>query len=249
MRYRANSIKAKSDALLRFAAGIWAAGMFWTAGIALSGCDRGSDVLLSKDPGPRGSNSSADMLFWDDFETGDLHRWTVVNGDWDVIRVDGNRVARLKGGAEFGVINIRDLAVTDFSMRVRLRHVSGDDGANIYFYNNRTQENIGSDLGYWFGISGALDAIGWGESIGGSLRLSDIVVSETPLTWVELGLSLLDRRASMAVMREGVDQGFIPLFEVGPLATYNDAESLGLVVAGREVWVDDVLVLNTGSGP
>lgn len=66
-------------------------------------------------------------------------------------------------------------------MRVSLGQVSSDDGANIYFYNNRTQENIRSGQGYWFGISGALDAIVWGEIIGGSLMLSDIVVSETPL--------------------------------------------------------------------
>ena len=119
-------------------------------------------------------------------------------------------------------------------MRVRLRQVSGDDGANIYFSNNRTSDNIGLDLGYWFGISGALDAIGWGENIGGGLRLYDIVVSETPLdSWVQLALSLLDGRAAMSVMREGVDEGFVPLFDVGPLAVSEGGDKLGLIVAGR----------------
>ena len=244
LRFQAMSTRADKRGPFRRGSGIFCA---VAVGLTVSGCEGGDEVLAAKDSGPGGvSIASADILFWDDFESGTLDKWTVVNGAWDVVRVDGNRVARLKAGAEFGAINIWDLTVAGFSMQVRLRHVSGDDGANIYFYNNRVHDNIGADLGYWFGISGALDAIGWGESVGGALRLNDIVVSETPLdSWVQLRLSLIDRRASMAVMREVVDEGFIPLFDVGPLVAHDAAESLGLVAAGREVWVDDVLVLRS----
>ena len=139
------------------------------------GADDGA-VRLSDD-----AALAADTLFWDDFEAGNLEMWNVVNGEWDIIQEDGNRVARMTSGDAFGVINIKELAVRDFTMEVRLWQVSRDNGANIYFYNNRTASNIGEDVGYWFGISGALDAVGWGEIIGAEMNLYHGMDSSVPL--------------------------------------------------------------------
>ncbi len=190
---------------------------------------------------------SGETLFADDFESGGLEKWDVVNGEWDVIDVDGNHVARLINGVDFAVINIANFAASDYTIEVRIWDVSQNQGANIYFRNNRTAANIGADSGFWFGISGALAAVGWGDTQGG-LRIIQVARSPVPFTWMRLKLSLIDENALMWALREGVDDDFIQVFNISGFPTSSGSENLGLIVGGREVWVDDVLVYDQG-GP
>ena len=161
--------------------------------------------------------------------------------------MDGNHVARLTNGIEFAVINIANFAASDYTIEVRIWDISQNQGANIYFRNNLTAENIGTDSGFWFGISGALEAVGWGDTQGG-LRIIQVVRSSLPFTWMRLKLSVINENALVWALREGVDDDFIQVFNVSGLPTSSGSENLGLIVGGREVWVDDVLVYDQG-GP
>jgi len=189
------------------------------------------------------------ILFSDDFEKGDLRQWDVIGGTWKVLQIDNNHLVQTKEAGnpnDFRTLNIMNRAFGDFTMEARIWQVSQDHGANIYFHNDQSRRNPQQHSGYWFGISGALAAVGWGLFKEGAQGVWDALFSNVPLGWVRLRLKVKGKSATMWIQREGVDDDFQQVFEVADLFEETQADypkgSIGLVVAGGAVQIDDVIV-------
>ena len=188
------------------------------------------------------------VVIKDNFESGKLDRWTPINGQWDIVREDGNRVLKSvpDGLTEFRTLNLASGVVGDFTFEARVRQVSQDHGANLYFRHNQTPENLVDHTGYWFGISGGLAAVGWGTWNQGAQTVDDILWSPVPLDWVKLRLEATGGKISMWVQREGVDDDLTLAFELEDIAAETGLDlkegRLGFNVAGNEVWIDDVAI-------
>ena len=195
------------------------------------------------------------VKFSDDFESGNLDRWQAVGGEWEIIEVDGNRVARTKGSPDgkFMTLNIRNWAFDNFTMDARIWQVSLDQGANIYFHNDHSHSNPQRHSGYWFGISGAFRAVGWGTIDDGVFRRWDTQRSAVPLNnWVRLRLEVQGRRATMWMAGDHADDKFQQIFDVINLAKvigkHYATGHIGFIATNKEVWVDDVVVTGDGTG-
>jgi hypothetical protein len=201
-------------------------------------------------------NLSAKILFSEDFENGKLEQWEVIGGTWKVIEIDGNHVVQTKEGANpnaFRTLNIDTEVFGDFTMVARIWQVSQDHGANIYFRNDQSRRNPERHSGYWYGISGALAASGWGIFDTGAQGVWEVAFSEVALdNWVRLKLAVKGKRATMWIAREDVDEDFQQMFEVDNLSEVTRVDfprgRIGFVVAGGEVWVDDVVISSDGAG-
>jgi hypothetical protein len=184
----------------------------------------------------------------DDFESGKLDRWTPVTGQWEIVREDGNRVLKSvpDGLTEFRALNLASSVIGDFTFEARIRQVSQDHGANLYFRHNQTPENRVIHTGYWFGISGALAAVGWGTWDHGEQTVDDVMLSPVALDWVKLRLEATGVKISMWIQREGVDDELALVFELEDIAAETGLDlregRLGFDVAGNEVWIDDVAI-------
>ncbi len=204
----------------------------------------------------RVGDAEGKVLFSDDFESGNLGQWEVIGGGWKVTKIEGNRVAETKvavDGDNFRTLNITDQVFSDFTIEARIWQVSQDHGANIYFRNNQSRRNPQQHSGYWFGISGALAAVGWGTFEDGVQSVIDVQFSDVQLdSWVRLKLDVKGRSAVMWIQRGGVDDEFQNVFEVDNLfeVTRQDYPkgSIGFVVAGAEVRIDDVVISDDGKG-
>ncbi|MBT3270946.1 hypothetical protein HN371_27640 [Candidatus Poribacteria bacterium] len=188
----------------------------------------------------------AAILFADDFQSGDLGAWQVVTGDWRVEEEDGNSYARSDGGP-FRTMNIADRMFGDVTMTARIWQVSQDHGANIYARNDQNAESRGRHSGYWFGVSGPLEAAGWGAFNRGVQTVQGVLYASAPLdTWVRLEVTLTGRSATMTAAVEGGAVVGEAAFDVPdlPAATSLDVPEgyLGFIVAGEQVRVDDVVV-------
>ncbi len=186
------------------------------------------------------------VLFSDDFESGSLDRWNVVTGTWIVEEEDGNHYARTDGGP-FRVMNIAGVVFGDVTMSARIWHVSKDHGANIYARNDRATRDDVRHSGYWFGISGALDAAGWGMFRQGGQTVEDVLVASTALdSWVRVEVTMAGRSATMTAALE--DGGVLgeASFDIPDIAEASGLDMpegfFGFIVAGAQVRVDDVVV-------
>lgn len=193
--------------------------------------------------------TQAATLFSDDFEEGNLEKWEVVAGDWEIGEDDGNHFAVTKAAAEdelFRAVNVAGSQFTDFRMEARIWQVSRDHGANIYYHNDHTAETLNEPSGWWYGISGALDAVGWGWFDKGDQTVWDVLFSPIELGWVKLRLEVNGKSAVMSILREGVDNEYMTVFEPEDIAAeagMNFARGfVGLIVAGDEVRIDDVVI-------
>jgi hypothetical protein len=186
------------------------------------------------------STCGATVLFSDDSESGNLDRWNLVTGSWIVEEEEGNHYARTDGGP-FRIINIAGRTFDDITITARMWHVSKDHGANIYARND------GARSGYWFGISGPLDAAGWGMFHHGGQTIEGVLVASSPLdTWVTLEVTMTGRSATMSAVLEGGGVLGETAFDIPDIA---DASGLdmpegffGFIVAGAQVRIDDVVV-------
>ena len=186
---------------------------------------------------------SAKILFEDDFEGNDFDdKWVVVVGNWEVKKVDGNTVAAhdvLGPGSE--TILIRDMIFDDFIAEVRMRHVSDNAGAQIYWATNEGPENASGE-GYLFGENASGDTIRWYRVTGGSPELQDEIpnIDIAPDTWTWFKVRVEGSHAEMWYKREGKDNDYILAFDVDDLDEYDKGAIATWV--GNEVLIDDVLV-------
>ncbi len=190
--------------------------------------------------------AGAAVLFSDDFESGNLDRWNVVTGSWIVEAEDGNHYARTDGGP-FRVMNIAGRMFGDVTMTARIWHVSRDHGANIYARNDRATREDFHHSGYWFGISGSLDAAGWGMFRSGGQTVEGILVASSPFdTWVTLEVTMAGRSATIsAALEGGGDLGELSfdIPDIGDASGLDTPEGyFGFIVGGAQVRVDDVVV-------
>ena len=196
------------------------------------------------------------ILFSEDFEKGALRQWEVIGGTWKVIQIGNNHVVQTKEEKNpnaFRTLNITDQIFSDFTLEARIWQVSQDHGANIYFHNDQERRNPEQHSGYWFGMSGALAAVGWGTFNAGIQEVWDVLFSDIALdNWVRFRLKVEGKRATMWIQRDGVDRDFQQVFEVGDLSEVTQEDyppgRLGFVVAGGEVLMDDVMVSDDGRG-
>lgn len=186
------------------------------------------------------------VLFADDFESGDLSKWNVVTGSWIVEEEDGNHYARSDGGP-FRIMNIAGRMFGDVTMTARIWHVTKDHGANIYARNDRATRDDVLHSGYWFGISGALDASGWGTFRRGGQTVGGVLVSSAPLdTWVLLEVTLTGQSVTMTAALEGDVALGEASFDIPDIAAATGLDIpegyFGFIVAGQQVRIDDVVV-------
>ncbi|MEO2005460.1 MAG: hypothetical protein ABGY41_15335 [Candidatus Poribacteria bacterium] len=188
----------------------------------------------------------AAVLFSDDFESGDLSKWNVVTGSWIVEEEDGNHYARTDGGP-FRVMNIAGRTFGDVTITARIWQVTRDHGANIYARNDLVTMEDAQHSGYWFGISGALDASGWGAFRRGGQTVGGVLVASTPLdTWVRLEVTLTGQSATMTAALEGDVALGEASFDIPNIASATGLDIpegyFGFIVAGEQVRIDDVVV-------
>lgn len=140
-------------------------------------------------------------------------------------------------------MNIRGFADLHFTMEASIWQRTRDHGANLYFYNNSIEQNVGFDSGLWFGFSGYQNAIGWGDMVEGEQTLLQFVNSDVELDyWVRLKLVVSAKGVQMWSRREGIDDDFVLLFGLEGTVSTEGNTRLGLLVGGLEAWVDDVIV-------
>jgi len=102
--------------------------------------------------------------------------------------------------------------------------------------------------GYWFGISGPLDAAGWGMFRDGGQTVEGVLVSSSPLdTWVTVEVTMAGRSATMtAVLEDGGVLGEAS-FDIPDIAEASGLDMpqgfFGFIVAGAQVRIDDVVVI------
>ncbi|MAF10927.1 hypothetical protein CMK11_10805 [Candidatus Poribacteria bacterium] len=103
-------------------------------------------------------------------------------------------------------MNIAARMFSDVTITARMWQVTQDHGASVCTRNDQHADSRGRHSRYWFGISGPLEAAGWGTFSRGVQTVQGVLLASSPLNaWVHLEVTLTGRSATMTAPVEGGD--------------------------------------------
>jgi hypothetical protein len=116
-----------------------------------------SMVMVATMPTLAKGQAVESTIFEDDFESGNLSKWNIISGDWEIIIEGDNHVAHLNRSSDWGRILVSKASIPDDAIiKAKVKgDAIGDPGADITvgFYSN----DIGSGF-YEINLGGGDDA-------------------------------------------------------------------------------------------